>query len=562
MSELKLNEFRIPIDFIKDKYRIKKDTSTDLELNDQETSVYCKIFDATDGFKKLVLDQHASWYTTDTSYLNDTQTILKNEIPSIPDYDNIMKFHTNIVNPDDFRDKYNYIGWDKLHFINKSSQALQYMSIYNISAPALSLAMPVIMLLIPFFMIRIQDSKFTWETYNTCLQHILRNHSLGQLFNFRNVNADKKIMIITSLLFYLVQIYFNTQSCVRFVKNMIEVHDHVFCVRNYIKHTIDSFKHIEDKWRCCNSYLPFIDKCSEISKKASLIYKELDNISALKLSITKIGDIGRVMRIYYMINIDQDWKDTIDYCIYFNSYISSMACLKTKLSTTIKFCKYSKKTSFKGLVYPMLPKADAVGNNVALDKNIIITGPNAAGKTTTIKAIMINVILCQQYGCGYFVKATINPYHVLSSYINIPDTSGRDSLFQAEATRCKTILNDIESDPKIRHLCIFDELFSGTNPYEAISAATAYLKFIGEKKNIDFILTTHFLDLCRRLDKIPNVKNMQMQVHEENDDCFNYTYKILRGISNIKGGIKVLRDLDYPPCIIKESTNIIKDLKL
>ena len=239
-----------------------------------------------------------------------------------------------------------------------------------------------------------------------------------------------------------------------------------------------------------------------------------------------------------------------------------MKCLKEKLGTTLKCCRYGKTTTFKQIVYPLIDTSEAIGNDVSLDKNIIITGPNAAGKTTIIKSVMINIILCQQYGCGYFKSAKINPYHVLSSYINIPDTSGRDSLFQAEASRCKAILDDIESDANIRHLCIFDELFSGTNPYEAISAATAYLKCIGERENIKFVLTTHFLDLCKRLDTNNNVKNMQMQVHEDKDVGFKYTYKMINGISSVKGGIKVLRDLGYPECIIKESASIIAELKL
>jgi len=38
---------------------------------------------------------------------------------------------------------------------------------------------------------------------------------------------------------------------------------------------------------------------------------------------------------------------------------------------------------------------------------------------------------------------------------------------------------------------------------------------------------------------------------------FIYTYKIEKGISNIKGGVKVLRDLDYPQYIIDETKKMI-----
>ena len=178
-----------------------------------------------------------------------------------------------------------------------------------------------------------------------------------------------------------------------------------------------------------------------------------------------------------------------------------------------------------------------------------------------VKSVIINVLLSQQFGCGFYDSCKLKPYDQIHSYINIPDTSGRDSLFQAEAGRCKHILSSISENPNENVLCVFDELFSGTNPYEAISAASAYLKHLCSLKNVSFLLTTHFLDLCKNLDKLKNVKNMQMQVITKESD-FEYTYKVINGISSVKGGIKVLRDLGYPKHIIEDSSKIIKTLKI
>jgi DNA mismatch repair ATPase MutS len=36
----------------------------------------------------------------------------------------------------------------------------------------------------------------------------------------------------------------------------------------------------------------------------------------------------------------------------------------------------------------------------------------------------------------------------------------------------------------------------------------------------------------------------------DDSDNFNYTYKIKKGISKIKGGVRVLKDMDYPQEII------------
>ena len=42
-----------------------------------------------------------------------------------------------------------------------------------------------------------------------------------------------------------------------------------------------------------------------------------------------------------------------------------------------------------------------------------------------------------------------------------------------------------------------------------------------------------------------------MKISSNNDGSFKYTYKLDSGISSIKGGIKVLEDLNYPDIIIK-----------
>ena len=50
-----------------------------------------------------------------------------------------------------------------------------------------------------------------------------------------------------------------------------------------------------------------------------------------------------------------------------------------------------------------------------------------------------------------------------------------------------------------------------------------------------------------------------MKIENVNDD-FKYTYKMEKGISDIKGGIKVLKDLEYPIEIINTTGSILKEL--
>ena len=149
----------------------------------------------------------------------------------------------------------------------------------------------------------------------------------------------------------------------------------------------------------------------------------------------------------------------------------------------------------------------------------------------------------------------MNPYDYIHSYLNIPDTSGRDSLFQAESRRCKEIIDTIDHNKDKRHFTIFDELFSGTNPAEATKSAYAFLKYISEYENVDFILTTHYTTICKKLGKSKKVQNYKMDVSFDDQGKITYTYKMKKGISKVQGALLILEDMNYPNEILDSIKN-------
>jgi DNA mismatch repair ATPase MutS len=126
-------------------------------------------------------------------------------------------------------------------------------------------------------------------------------------------------------------------------------------------------------------------------------------------------------------------------------------------------------------------------------------------------------------------------------------------LFQAEARRCKDIIDSIDENKENTHFCAFDELYSGTNPEEAILSANAFMKYLIKHKNVNCILTTHFIELCKQLDNDELIENYRMKTINSNGD-FKYSYLLEKGISDIRGGIKVLYDMNYPKEIIENAT--------
>jgi DNA mismatch repair ATPase MutS len=217
------------------------------------------------------------------------------------------------------------------------------------------------------------------------------------------------------------------------------------------------------------------------------------------------------------------------------------------------------KSVFKKMYYPkFVNEKNVTTNDCDLNKNIIITGPNASGKTTTLKSALINIILSQSIGYGCYDSLKLTPYDNIHCYLNIPDTSGRDSLFQAEARRCKEIIDSIKEKENLfeTHFCIFDELYSGTNPDEAVASANAFMDYIMKNDNVTCMLTTHYIKLCKKLAKNNKIKNFNMKTLKKNGN-FKYTYQLQEGISKIKGGLKVLTDMNYPKEIIDQTENAL-----
>jgi DNA mismatch repair ATPase MutS len=292
------------------------------------------------------------------------------------------------------------------------------------------------------------------------------------------------------------------------------------------------------------------------------LYKKLSWISNYSLfDVNKLKEIGHILKYFYELHTEKQYEEAFMYSFGFNGYIDCIEGLQQNIEERkINFANFideNKKIIFNKSYYACLKDKNPIKNTVKLKKNMIITGPNASGKTTILKSTLINIILTQQFGCGFYESAKFKPFDFIHCYLNIPDTSGRDSLFQAEARRCKEILDLISINKKQSHFCAFDELYSGTNPEEAETSATAFYKYLTKYKNVSCILTTHFIKICKRLKSNKNIENYHM-LTEKNDNKLNYLYILKLGISNVKGGINVLSDMDYPLEIIE---NTLKNQK-
>ena len=564
----KVNEhFKVPIYYNNDKVELKANVIADLELVNTHdascNSIYTFCFNNENDISTKLNEQLVKYYTTDVLFLKDNQKLIKEYVPPETRYAGISSNYKTIVDiwnelklEAGFREKYYYIEWEAGEFLNRSEVFLQFISIYNLFSPIFSLFVPVIIMILPFFVLKIKGLPLTINEYITVLKTVAETNAIGKLFtvNFSEITAQEQIYIFVSAAFYVFSIYQNVMVCVRFNNNMRIIHNHFRDLHLYLDNTLASMSNYLKYSSGLTTHEAFNNNL--VNKMAVLekINKNIKSISEYSVyNISKFKEIGRIFKYFYELHTDKDYDDAIMYSLGFNGYLDCLNGLQTNIierkMNYASFITDTKKTVFNKSYYACLKNEKPVKNTIKLKNNIIITGPNASGKTTILKSTLINIILTQQFGCGFYESAKIAPFKYLHCYLNIPDTSGRDSLFQAEARRCKEILDTISANKKDAHFCAFDELYSGTNPEEAETSASAFMLYLQKYKNVSSLLTTHFVKVCKKLDKVPGIQNCKMMA-EKIENKIRYSYKLTKGISHIKGGINILTDMNYPKEII------------
>ena len=583
INDLELVKIKPPLN--ENSNNCEKDTTlknNEENEENEEHNLYYHVFNPKNVFEKNIINRWAKYYTNNEEFLLETQLLLQNynafkkvEFNETKPEDNIIYTKCeSIIYDNGFINNYQYIDIPLLSNLNNNSLCLQTLSIYNLSSPVFSLLIPILFLLLPFFIIKLQGHKITFGLYFDHLKTVFSNHIIGQLFSsFSNTNFTNKIYLLFSFGFYIFQMYLNFTSCIKYFTNIKFIHETLYSIKHYITNTLNKYKNFLKYSQTLKNYKSFNDAINTNISIFTYYLDELNKITPYALSITKLVELGQLMKCFYCLNKNENIINSLYFSFGFNGYLKNLETLQNFINTKVmNYCNYNnaKPTSFDNAYFANLniidkceetcttikpiktSKCKIVKNSYTLDKNIIITGPNASGKTTLLKSTLFNIILSQQIGCGFYDSASVKLYDYIHCYINIPDTGGRDSLYQAEARQCKSILEAIENNSNKNHFCVFDELYSGTNPDEAIDSAYGYLNYLNKFNNIDYVLTTHYIKLCKKLNKQNN--NFYMKVNNNAKD-FEYTYKIKKGISKVKGAMKVLQDLNYPENIITNMKN-------
>ena len=508
------------------------------------------LFGPSTPFSKRLAKDMMEVYTTDVAFLTETQGLIEGfgktegasgtsrsgktegaSTPPVGVYDGLAEMLADFEDRGAFMEKYNYVEWEALEHVNRSSSFLQGVSILNGVVPFSNIVMTFLILLLPLIVIFFYGRELSFASYLEHLRLFGRDNIFSHLFAFlepgADINLQTSMTLLAGILLYAYQLYYNIQCTIQFFTHLSAVSRHLCQTKAFFESARQKLTHFIVLCTGKPRYRAFAELCQQRLLIVDRVLAQMSRVCETGYNLSTLGQMGYHFECYYLFFADADYRNTLLFCMDFDGYYDNMAAVSTKCAEgRLAKCQYGSSVSarlstvpeervvegleeqspvlFQGMYYPtFVSNADAaVKNDVDLsEQNYIITGPNASGKTTLLKTTAINVLLSQQFGCGFYSSGVLaQPYHHIHSYINIPDTSERDSLFEAETRRCKEILTRIADRPSTeRHFCIFDELFSGTNPEEASSSAYSYLRYLCLQPQVDFVLTTHYLSVCERV---------------------------------------------------------------
>ncbi len=197
-----------------------------------------------------------------------------------------------------------------------------------------------------------------------------------------------------------------------------------------------------------------------------------------------------------------------------------------------------------------------VPNDLHLDENaslLLLTGPNAAGKSTFARQAALLVMLAQ---CGSFLpveSATIGVVDRIFTRVGAADFLARGlSTFMMEMMETANILQHATR----RSLVILDEVGRGTGTSDGQAIAQAVAETLAREIKAKTIFTTHYHELAQLADTVPGIVNARLAVREARDEV-TFLYKVVQGAAQKSYGIYVAKLAGLPAHVVQRAQELL-----
>ena len=192
-----------------------------------------------------------------------------------------------------------------------------------------------------------------------------------------------------------------------------------------------------------------------------------------------------------------------------------------------------------------------------LNRLMLITGPNMAGKSTYIRQTALLVIMAQ---VGSFIpaeSAEIGLVDRIFTRVGAADDLARgQSTFMVEMLETANILN--HATPK--SLVILDEIGRGTSTFDGLSIAWSVAEFLHDEIRCRTQFATHYHELTEMARTRRGVNNYNVAVKEYGDGII-FLRQITPGPSDRSYGIQVAKLAGLPAPVLDRAKDLLELLE-
>ncbi len=185
----------------------------------------------------------------------------------------------------------------------------------------------------------------------------------------------------------------------------------------------------------------------------------------------------------------------------------------------------------------------------------IITGPNMSGKSVYLRQA---ALICLMAQIGSFVpakEATLPILDRIFARVGASDmlVSGI-STFMMEMLETAAILDRATA----RSLIILDEMGRGTSTYDGLSIAWAVARELAGNVRAKTLFATHYQELTRLADELPNVINLHVAVKEVGKEVV-FLHRVEPGIAAGSYGVHVARLAGLPERVTEQAERVLAE---
>lgn len=311
---------------------------------------------------------------------------------------------------------------------------------------------------------------------------------------------------------------------------------------------------------------------SNVKMTCDLLYTQTENI------ICKRGEIAKLVRDKYLDLLDEIQKKyskvfkTVSYTVSMLDLYSTLAmnCLKYGYCRPT-ICDNDDNVSWldaTGLRHAIIERLDNVTSyvphNIHLGRypdqsGMLLFGVNSSGKSSTMKAVGLAIIMAQA-GCPVPADSfTFKPYNKICTRIIGNDNLFRGlSSFAVEMNELRGILHRADS----KTLVLGDEVCHGTESISAVSIVSASLVHLS-KVGASYIFASHLhqLNEIDEVSKLSNLQKYHLKVsYDQVRDCLVYDRNLSPGTGNPIYGLEVAKAMKLPGETLDLADNIRRKL--